>query len=104
MVRASGGRESQTSYKVRSHYDAFTYLESSPITGRTHQIRVHLASLGHPVVGDPVYGKPSKLVPRQFLHAWRLSFRHPIDGLEMSFEAPLAEDLRLALKQLRRSG
>jgi 23S rRNA pseudouridine1911/1915/1917 synthase len=52
-------------------------------------------------VGDSVYGKPSLLVPRQFLHAWRLSFRHPVDGRELSFEAPLPEDLQQALAQLR---
>jgi 23S rRNA pseudouridine1911/1915/1917 synthase len=60
---------------------------------------VHLASLGHPVVGDAVYGRPTKLVTRQFLHAWRLELTHPVDGRELSFEAPLAEDLREALLQ-----
>jgi 23S rRNA pseudouridine1911/1915/1917 synthase len=82
---------------VREYLDGYTYVEASPITGRTHQIRVHLASLDHPIVGDVVYGKPSKLVERQFLHAWRLAFRHPVSGEEMSFEAPLAEDLSKAL-------
>jgi 23S rRNA pseudouridine1911/1915/1917 synthase len=91
------GREAQTRYKVREYLDGYTYVEASPITGRTHQIRVHLASLDHPIVGDVVYGKPSKLVERQFLHAWRLAFRHPVSGEEMSFEAPLAEDLSKAL-------
>ena len=80
-----------------------------PLTGRTRQIRVHFASIGHPIVGDVVYGKhglsrvggPSKLVERQFLHAWRLAFRHPIDGRELSFEAPLPEELEAALADLR---
>ena len=94
MVRGAGGREAQTRYRVRQYADGYTLVEASPITGRTHQIRVHFASLGHPVAGDAVYGKPSKLVARQFLHAWRLSFRHPVNGADLSFEAPLAEDLR----------
>jgi 23S rRNA pseudouridine1911/1915/1917 synthase len=110
MVRGSGGRDAQTLYRVREFYPirpglvgglsgegSCTLVEASPITGRTHQIRVHFASLGHSVVGDAVYGKPSRLVPRQFLHAWRLTFRHPIGGRELSFEAPLPEDLTKAL-------
>ena len=91
------GREAQTRYKVRDYLDGYTYLEASPITGRTHQIRVHLASLGHPIVGDAVYGKASNLVARQFLHAWRLTLRYPVTGEEMTFEAPLAGELAEAL-------
>ena len=96
-VNGVAAREAQTSYRVRQHFSASTYIEASPITGRTHQIRVHLASLGHPVVGDAVYGRSTKLVLRQFLHAWRLTLDHPIDGRELSFEASLAEDLQEAL-------
>jgi 23S rRNA pseudouridine1911/1915/1917 synthase len=99
-IRASNGREAQTSYRVRAQFDSQTYVEASPITGRTHQIRVHFASLNHPVVGDVVYGWPSKLVGRQFLHAWRLAFRHPITDAELSFESPLAPDLRQVLTEL----
>jgi 23S rRNA pseudouridine1911/1915/1917 synthase len=95
------GREAQTRYKVREYLQGsdgtYTYLEASPITGRTHQIRVHLASLGHPIVGDTIYGHPSRLVERQFLHAWRLTLTHPVSGEEMSFEAPLEADLAKAL-------
>lgn len=108
MVRAAGGREAQTAYRVRAYLaggrdggDVCTYVEASPITGRTHQIRVHMASLGHPVVGDRVYGRPSKLVGRQFLHAWRLVLAHPVESRELSFEAPLPEDLQSALDALR---
>ena len=97
---AVGGREAQTAYKVRTYLDGYTLVEASPISGRTHQIRVHLASLGHPLIGDVVYGRASKLVPRQFLHAWRLAFRHPIDGRDLSFETPLPDDLEAALQQL----
>jgi 23S rRNA pseudouridine1911/1915/1917 synthase len=95
ILPAGRGRDAQTRYKVLEYLDGYTYLEASPITGRTHQIRVHLASLGHPIVGDVVYGKPSPLVGRQFLHAWRLAFRHPVTGEEVSLEAPLAGDLRV---------
>jgi 23S rRNA pseudouridine1911/1915/1917 synthase len=101
MVRGAGGRDAQTRYRVREEYPGYTLVEASPITGRTHQIRVHFASLGHPVAGDAVYGRPSKLVGRQFLHAWRLAFRHPISGEELSFEAPLPEELEAALAFLK---
>ncbi len=100
MVNGAASREAQTSYRVRQHFAGYSYIEASPITGRTHQIRVHLASLGHPVVGDSVYGWTTKLVQRQFLHAWRLTLSHPIDGRELSFETPLAVDLAEALGQL----
>jgi 23S rRNA pseudouridine1911/1915/1917 synthase len=100
LINGAASRDAQTSYRVRERLPGYTYVEASPITGRTHQIRVHLASLGHPVVGDAVYGRPTKLVTRQFLHAWRLELRHPVDGRELSFEAPLAGDLAAALGQL----
>jgi 23S rRNA pseudouridine1911/1915/1917 synthase len=100
LINGAASREARTSYRVRERLPGYTYVEASPITGRTHQIRVHLASLGHPVVGDAVYGRPTKLVTRQFLHAWRLELRHPVDGRELSFEAPLAGDLAAALGQL----
>ena len=101
-VHGAAAREAQTSYRVREHLKGYTYVEASPITGRTHQIRVHFASLGHPVVGDAVYGRQTSLVARQFLHAWRLTLHHPIDGRELSFEAPLAPDLQEALALVAR--
>jgi 23S rRNA pseudouridine1911/1915/1917 synthase len=104
MVRKDGGRDAQTTYRVREYLDGLTLLEASPITGRTHQIRVHLASIGRPVIGDAVYGTTSALVQRQFLHAWRLSLRHPADGRALDFEAPLAPDLAAALKRRRGGG
>ncbi|HLF79946.1 MAG TPA: RluA family pseudouridine synthase [Dehalococcoidia bacterium] len=104
MVRSSSGsgqtREAQTSYKLRTQYESCALVEVTLHTGRTHQIRVHFASLGHPVVGDVVYGHRSRLVGRQFLHAWRLRFRHPVDGRELSFEAPLPQDLQEVLQAL----
>jgi 23S rRNA pseudouridine1911/1915/1917 synthase len=82
-----------------------TYLEVRIGTGRTHQIRVHLASLGHPVVGDTLYGAPARaagLEPlgRNFLHAWRICFQSPSTGREISVEAPLATDLERWMAQL----
>jgi 23S rRNA pseudouridine1911/1915/1917 synthase len=101
MVRENGGREAQTTYKVSEYFDGATYLEASPITGRTHQIRVHFASTGHPIVGDVVYGKASARVPRQFLHARRLRLEHPVSGQRMEFEAPLSADLQASLLSFR---
>jgi 23S rRNA pseudouridine1911/1915/1917 synthase len=103
MLRGVGGREARTSYRVRDYFRGYTYLEASPITGRTHQIRVHMASLGHSIVGDAVYGRRSTLVSRQFLHAWRLVLKHPTDGRELAFEAPLPEDLEGTLRQLQQA-
>lgn len=94
-------RDAQTHYRVRQYLEGYTYLEASPITGRTHQIRVHLASLSHAIVGDAVYGRASDLVSRQFLHAWRLTLTHPVTGEELSFEAPLPPDLQAALDKLK---
>ncbi len=101
MVRGVLGRDAQTSYRVKTQYEDNALVEVTIHTGRTHQIRVHFASILHSVVGDEIYGRKSELIGRQFLHAWRLSFRHPIDGAELSFEAPLADDLQAALGQLR---
>jgi 23S rRNA pseudouridine1911/1915/1917 synthase len=102
MVRGVLGRDAQTSYRVKQQYDDNALIEVTIHTGRTHQIRVHFASIGHSVVGDQVYGRKSALLDRQFLHAWRLSFRHPITNAELSFEAPLADDLEAALGRLQR--
>ena len=97
-----GSREAQTCYRVKQRFPHFTLLEVHPLTGRTHQIRVHLASLGHPVVGDTLYGAPSKLridgfeektLERNFLHAAAISFRQPGSGDLLKFEAPLPSEL-----------
>jgi 23S rRNA pseudouridine1911/1915/1917 synthase len=68
-------------------------------TGRTHQIRVHLQAIELPVVGDPVYGVPDPELHRQFLHANRLSFRHPLTGEEVDVESPLPDELQAALER-----
>jgi 23S rRNA pseudouridine1911/1915/1917 synthase len=105
MAVVEGGREAQTRYRVREslHDDAgvsYSLVEAEPLTGRTHQIRVHFASIGHPVVGDRLYGKASTLVGRQFLHAWRLGFRLPASGRYRQFESSLPPDLAGALGAL----
>jgi len=107
MAIVEGGRASLTEYRVVRRYvergalGAATLVEAHPVTGRTHQIRVHFASLGHPLVGDPVYGKRSGLVGRHFLHAARLAFDLPPDERERrEFEAALAPDLQAALDAL----
>jgi 23S rRNA pseudouridine1911/1915/1917 synthase len=104
MAVLEGGRAAQTRYRVRELLDdagvAYSLVEAEPLTGRTHQIRVHFASIGHSVVGDRLYGKASPLVGRQFLHAWRLGFRLPASGRYQEFESPLPEDLAGALKAL----
>jgi 23S rRNA pseudouridine1911/1915/1917 synthase len=95
-------REALTKYRVLRRFGHFTLVEAMPQTGRTHQIRVHLASLGHPVVGDTTYGAPAKLrlgegeeptLPRTFLHAAKLAFAHPLTGAPLCFEAPLPGEL-----------
>ncbi len=87
------GREALTEYRVRQRFEKFTYLEVKIGTGRTHQIRVHLASLGHPVAGDPIYGIKSAPAPRLFLHAWKIAFKSPATGDRVEVEAPLPQEL-----------
>ncbi len=95
-------REALTKYRVLRRFRHFTLVEAMPHTGRTHQIRVHLASLGHPVVGDTTYGAPARLklgecdeptLPRTFLHAAKLVLAHPLTGTPLRFEAPLPAEL-----------
>lgn len=113
MAIVSGGRPSLSRYRVRRRYARFTLLEVELKTGRTHQIRVHLAWLRHPVVGDEVYGGGrDNTVPdarlrarihklsRLFLHSERLGFRHPETGETLSFDAPIPRELADLLKEL----
>jgi 23S rRNA pseudouridine1911/1915/1917 synthase len=113
-TRRPGGREAVTHYTVQSRIDSkfgkFTLLELRIDTGRTHQIRVHLASLGHPVVGDTLYGAPRELrarnceaasLPRNFLHAVALQFRHPRTGTALSLSSPLPEELSQFLNRVQ---
>jgi len=93
------GRAARTRYRVVRYIDDYTLLEAVPETGRTHQIRVHLAAIGHPVVGDATYGVKSAHLSRQFLHSHRLGFRLPSTGEYVEFESALPSDLKKALKE-----
>jgi 23S rRNA pseudouridine1911/1915/1917 synthase len=93
VTDASHGREARTRYKVIRYLGNYSYLEAMPETGRTHQIRVHLAAIGYPVIGDRVYGVKSPLLDRQFLHAHRIKFRLPSSGTEVEFNSELPPDL-----------
>ena len=101
MAIVSTGRPAITRYRVVTSYSRSTLVEALPRTGRTHQIRVHLASVGHPVVGDAVYGRSVQGLSRQFLHAHRLAFLHPDMREPVSFSAELPSDLRSYLDRLK---
>jgi 23S rRNA pseudouridine1911/1915/1917 synthase len=103
MAVVASGRRAVTHYRVVERFADATLLEVRLQTGRTHQIRVHCASIGHPVVGDRLYGRRSNPwgLRRQALHAFKLSFAHPATGAEMSFVAPLPGDMEAVLGQLR---
>ena len=105
-------REAITHLKAIERFEGFTLLEAKLDTGRTHQIRVHLSSLGHPLLGDPLYGKrgtprdtffreSSSRLKRQALHAYRLGFIHPRTGERVEFVSPLPPDMKEALDWLR---
>lgn len=112
-TKSRRGKEAITRWRVLERFGDFTLVEAKIDTGRTHQIRVHLSSLGHPVVGDSVYGGSKRTVEtpemravvkkltRQALHAGRLSFAHPVTGQEMTFESPLPEDMDEVIRYLR---
>jgi 23S rRNA pseudouridine1911/1915/1917 synthase len=112
-TRRSGGREAITKYavqqRIQSDFGKFTLLKLKIETGRTHQIRVHMASLGHPVVGDTLYGAPREIraksgpaisLPRNFLHSSELQFEHPRNGEPLSFSSPIPELLKEFLDRL----
>ncbi len=114
-IRTARGRAALTWWKVLERFGLFTLLEIHPQTGRTHQIRVHLTSLGHPVLGDPLYGKRGKSgildhprwrdclkrMDRQALHAYRLRLVHPRTGERVQFTAPIPQDMKETLDCLR---
>jgi 23S rRNA pseudouridine1911/1915/1917 synthase len=103
-IASQRGRAAKTEYRVLSSSDEISLIECKLHSGRTHQIRVHLHHLGHPVLGDKVYGaKYAKAFPRQMLHAWRLGFQHPRTGEWKNFEAALPNDFEEPVKLLRPS-
>jgi 23S rRNA pseudouridine1911/1915/1917 synthase len=97
-TKTGKGRPALTEYRVRRRFEKFTFLEVRIHTGRTHQIRVHLASIGHPVAGDRLYG--GQAAARVFLHAWRIVFTSPATGERVTVEAPLPDDLTAWLASL----
>lgn len=96
---SQSGRLAETKYQIEKYFSKFTYLKAWPKTGRTHQIRVHFAALGHPIVGDRTYGRADNL-SRQFLHAHRLTVADQT-GKSHVFVAPLAEDLKQYLQDVK---
>ncbi|MFH1178005.1 MAG: pseudouridine synthase, partial [Acidobacteriota bacterium] len=90
------GLSARTRVTRRAAGDGLALLEVSPLTGRTHQVRVHLAAAGYPVAGDSLYGGQC-VVPRPFLHAWRLALPHPRSGLRLQLEAPIPRDMQAFL-------
>ncbi|NOX97649.1 MAG: RluA family pseudouridine synthase [Nitrospirae bacterium] len=109
-VRHQGGKKATTHYRVLERFGLATLLEVTLTTGRTHQIRVHLAHLGHPVIGDKTYGRKSSLfnlpfaylINRQALHAYTLGFVHPSKKEYMEFTVSLPEDMKKLLQELRK--
>ena len=104
-ARLARGRAAWSEYHVLRRFAGFTFLEVRIGTGRTHQIRVHLASIGHPVVGDGLYGAPARIagqpgLPRYFLHAHRIRFTQPTTGEPVTVESPLPSDLALWMQNL----
>jgi 23S rRNA pseudouridine1911/1915/1917 synthase len=99
-ARLASGRQAITSYQVLKRFDKFTFLDVKIGTGRTHQIRVHLASVGHPVTGDKLYGAPASPLGRYFLHARQITFTSPGTGERITVTAPLPPDLDQQLKIL----
>lgn len=113
MAVVASGKEARTHYRVLERFEGSTLLQCSLETGRTHQIRVHMHSIGHPLAGDPMYGGKPKGIspdagqllaafPRQALHAQRLELTHPQQGKEMAWEAAVPEDLNSLLLALRK--
>jgi 23S rRNA pseudouridine1911/1915/1917 synthase len=105
-VRAEGGREAETRFEALERLPRSTLLEAAPQTGRTHQIRVHLSAVGHPILGDRRYGggggEAGRIgLDRPFLHSWRIAFDHPVTGVRVELEEPLPDDLERALRRAR---
>lgn len=103
MAVVSEGREAVTRYRVVRYYAAYSLVEVRPTTGRTHQVRVHFASIGHPLAGDSTYGKGHPILERHFLHAHKLGFLLPSTGEYAEFTSPLPAELLTFLDGLRPS-
>jgi 23S rRNA pseudouridine955/2504/2580 synthase/23S rRNA pseudouridine1911/1915/1917 synthase len=122
MMPSKKGKESVTEFSVIEHFSNFALIEAHPLTGRTHQIRVHFAAIGHPLAVDSIYGTRSQLllseikkgyrgrkdeperplISRLTLHSWKLTFDHPQSGQPVSVESPIPKDIHALLSQLRK--
>ena len=90
----SSGQPSRTIYEVIKEFENYSLVKCKLETGRTHQIRVHFSYIGHPLLGDTLYGKPSSLISRQALHSYMISFIHPVTKKEQCFTCPLPNDMK----------
>ena len=99
-VASEGGDRALTSYRVLFSNGEYSIVAATPITGRTHQLRVHFAHLGAPIVGDDMYGEVCERIDRHALHASRLTFPHPSDKREMSFTSPIPSDMCALIKAI----
>jgi len=95
----SDGRDAITHYQVLKEEEEFSLVQVVLETGRTHQIRVHFSTIGHPIIGDELYGSSRANISRQALHCEKLQFNHPISGKELQFQCPLPEDMKKLLKK-----
>jgi len=106
-IRSKRAKEARTIWEVIERYGTASLLRIKLETGRTHQIRVHFSSNGHPVLGDRLYGKKTSIgeirFQRQMLHASVLGFIHPIEGKYMEFKSPIPEDMKFAIEKLKES-
>ena len=102
IIKPSGGKDAMTFFRVIKRFTKATLLEVRPHTGRTHQIRVHMRHLGHPVLGDELYGVTSPWIDRQSVHAIALRFTHPRTKKEVYYETRLPEDIKALLKHLEK--
>ncbi len=102
IVDHGKGKPSETTFHVLERYNGYALLAASPVTGRTHQVRVHACALGFPLLGDTLYAAPqTDLIPRPALHAQSLAFPHPVTEEQMTFSAPYPQDFQNVLKFLR---
>jgi RluA family pseudouridine synthase len=101
VVNDRSGKPSETRYRVLKRYQSSALVEAKPMTGRTHQVRVHASALGHPLLGDILYGaSETELIARPALHAWSLTVNHPADGERLTFKAEHPEDIQDTLNLL----
>jgi 23S rRNA pseudouridine1911/1915/1917 synthase len=104
-LESQAGKSARTDFELQAGDASSSFVRCILHTGRTHQIRVHMASIGHPLVADSVYGGTAQCgLTRQALHATRLAFAHPVTGQDLQFEAPLAQDMQQAIGHLAHLG